>query len=573
VSLPLVVAGESIGALTFADLRHEREWPSLMVDRLRLIAQIVASALARKEADVALRRAHAFEALIAELSTTLAGIPTHTIDRHVDATLHRIGDFLGADRSSVFQAGPKGAFVRTHQWVREGWPPITEREETSAFPWLVDRLSRQRVPVVFARLDDLPAEAARDRESLARHGIKSGIARPLLLGDRAVGALVFVALGAPQRWPPELVDRLRLVSEVVAGALARHRAETELRTALAENEHLRARLEARNRYLQHEIREDHGFAEIVGKSARLRAILRQVDQVATTDVPVLLLGETGTGKELIARAIHARSGRGDQAFITVNCAALPPSLIESELFGHEKGAFTGATQTRVGRFELADGSTLFLDEIGDLEPSLQAKLLRVLQDGDIQRLGSSRTQKVDVRVLAATNRDLDRALRDGRFREDLYYRLSVFPITLPPLRERREDIPLLLWHCIESRQRVLGRAVTEVPPAVMDALVAYDWPGNVRELQNVVDRALILSTGSVLEIDSAFGVGRGGRAGPDRVVSSGTLEDVERAHIVRMLDECGWVLEGHGQAAERLGLRPSTLRHRMKALGIVRPPR
>jgi transcriptional regulator with GAF, ATPase, and Fis domain len=256
----------------------------------------------------------------------------------------------------------------------------------------------------------------------------------------------------------------------------------------------------------------------------------------------------------------------------VNCAALPPSLIESELFGHEKGAFTGATQARQGRFELADGGTLFLDEIGDLEPALQAKLLRTLQGGEIERVGSSRPHKVDVRVIAATNRDLGTAMDEGRFRADLYYRLSVFPIEMPALRERRDDIPLLVWHFIQSRQRELGRLIKDIPKAAMDMLVAYDWPGNVRELQNVIDRALILSTGSTLRIEEALGIGGGARGARGRagaVVEE--LSAAERAHIIAVLDRCGWAIQGPGKAADRLGLRPSTLRNRMRKLGIRRP--
>ena len=364
------------------------------------------------------------------------------------------------------------------------------------------------------------------------------------------------------------MDRLGLVSELVASTLARQRADAELRAALTENEQLRARLEAENRYLQAEVHGQHNVDDIVGRSGALQAVLRKIEQVAGTALPVLLLGETGTGKELVARAIHARSGRGGRPLIAVNCAALPPPLVESELFGHEKGAFTGATHMRPGRFELADGSTLFLDEIGELDPALQAKLLRVLEDGEVQRLGASRSQKVDVRIIAATNQDLDQALREGRFRPDLYYRLSVFPVTLPPLRARREDIPLLVWHFIQARQRTLGRRIAEVPSPVMEALIAYDWPGNIRELQNVIDRALILSPGPALQVDEALGRTRV-VAGPPE--ATGTLEAAERTHILRTLEECRWVLEGPGQAADRLGLRPSTLRSRMQRLRIRRP--
>ena len=568
VVLPLIVGGTTIGALSIGDLRREREWPALTVDRLRLIAQIVANALARHDADLAIRRAYAFEALVAEMATSLAGILSESMDDRIGTTLGWIADFLGADRATVLQGHPPEPLVRTHQWVREGSMRVGGSETSAAFPWSIERVFEARESVVFARLAELPPAAARDREGFDRLGIKSGVVRPLIVNDQVIGALVFGALEAPRQWPPELVDRLGLVSKLVASALARHRAEAELRAALTENEQLRARLEAENRYLQAEVHEEHNIDDIVGRSAALQAVLRKIEQVAGTAVPVLLLGETGTGKELVARAIHARSGRGARPLIAVNCAALPPPLVESELFGHEKGAFTGATHMRPGRFELADGSTLFLDEIGELDPALQAKLLRVLQDGEVQRLGASRSQKVDVRIIAATNQDLDQALREGRFRPDLYYRLSVFPVTLPPLRARREDIPLLVWHFIQTRQRTLGRRIAEVPSPVMEALMAYDWPGNIRELQNVIDRALILSPSPALQVAEALGRTRV-IVGPPQATA--TLEAAERTHILRALEECGWVVEGPGQAADRLGLRPSTLRSRMQRLRIRRP--
>jgi transcriptional regulator with GAF, ATPase, and Fis domain len=346
---------------------------------------------------------------------------------------------------------------------------------------------------------------------------------------------------------------------------------TTLQAALAEHECLRERLEAENAYLKAERYEAPDFGEIVGQSAALRTILKKVRQVADTSAPVLLLGETGTGKDLLARVLHEHGPRRDRPFVAVNCAALPATLIESELFGHEKGAFTGATQAKPGRFELADRGTLLLDEIGDLEPSLQAKLLRVLEDGEIQRLGSTGTRKVDVRIIAATNRDLRREVRGGRFRSDLYYRLAVFPIETVPLRDRREDIPLLVWHFLESRQRALGRTITRIPKTTMGALEAYDWPGNVRELQNVIERALILSRGSTLHLHEALGPIASDRGPTERPPSGDCLEDILRAHIVTVLERCRWIIEGRGQAAECLGLNPSTLRNRMRKLGISRP--
>jgi formate hydrogenlyase transcriptional activator len=311
-----------------------------------------------------------------------------------------------------------------------------------------------------------------------------------------------------------------------------------------------------------------GFDEIVGTSPVLAGVLGKVQQVAGTDVPVLVLGETGTGKELVARALHARSPRRERPLVIVNCAALPATLVESELFGYERGAFTGAAQRTVGRFEAADGGTLFLDEVGELPLESQGKLLRVLQEGEFERLGSAKTSKVNVRVIAATNRDLGREVREGRFRSDLFYRLSVFPIDLPPLRERPEDVPRLVWHFVKRRQAALGRAVTDIPAPLMRAFVAHPWPGNVRELENVVERALILTAGSTLAADPAF-LAAVQDAGPATAPSS-RLVDVERAHIRSVLEECGWKLAGKGNAAERLGLKRSTLQFRMRRLGIER---
>jgi PAS domain S-box-containing protein len=344
--------------------------------------------------------------------------------------------------------------------------------------------------------------------------------------------------------------------------------ERDLRQALDELAGLKARLEVENTYLQEEIQRTHGFDEIVGESDVLRKALDRVLPVAATDATVLILGETGTGKELFARAIHKMSRRKDRALVTVNCAALPATIIESELFGHEKGAFTGAFTRKLGRFEVADGGTIFLDEIGDLQLELQAKLLRVLQQGEFERVGSSITQKVDVRVIAATNRDLRKDAKENRFRADLFYRLSVFPISVPPLRERRADIPLLVWHFIKKLQGRWGKTIQQVPPEVMQSLQAYSWPGNVRELENVIERATILSSGPQLTIDEPPEQNDDGPSGP---TSTQSLEDVERAHILQVLESCGWKISGKGNTADRVGMNASTFRSRMKKLGIRKP--
>jgi PAS domain S-box-containing protein len=332
-----------------------------------------------------------------------------------------------------------------------------------------------------------------------------------------------------------------------------------------------ARLRAQNLYLQEEIKADHNFEEIVGQSLPLVHVLDNVRRVAPTDASVLISGETGTGKELIARAIHFNSKRRDKPLIKVNCAALPAGLVESELFGHEKGAFTGAIARRIGRFELADHGTIFLDEVGEIPLEVQAKLLRVLQEKEFDRVGGKFPISVDVRVIAATNRDLLTAVREKKFREDLYYRLNVFPLRLPPLRERKADIPLLAHFLVKKFAMWIGKSIEQISAEALARLSAYDWPGNVRELENIIERAVILSSGPVLDIEPDVFVPRA--AGPQFAgePSFTSLEGIERAHICKILDETNWIIEGPKGAARALGLHPNTLRSRLKKLGIARP--
>jgi transcriptional regulator with GAF, ATPase, and Fis domain len=344
--------------------------------------------------------------------------------------------------------------------------------------------------------------------------------------------------------------------------------EINLRSALDEVIQLKERLCAENLYLHEQMDRSRCYEEIIGQSSALKQVLELVDRVASTDVNVLLLGETGTGKELFARAIHERSRRADGPLVTVNCAALPSSLIESEMFGHVRGAFTGAVRDATGRFELAEGGTLFLDEVGEIDLELQAKLLRVLEEREFEKIGSGKTIKADVRIVAATNRDLRQEARNGQFRLDLYFRLAVFPLTIPPLRHRTQDIPLLIWHFVTNKSGDLHKKITEISDASLEACLRYDWPGNVRELENVVERALILSPGNELLLDKALILPGAGNSSPP---VSNTMEDVDRAHIARILEDCNWVIKGPGNAADKLGLAPSTLRYRIKKLGIRAP--
>jgi formate hydrogenlyase transcriptional activator len=409
---------------------------------------------------------------------------------------------------------------------------------------------------------DVPHADPTGWEALYAHVEKSGVKRicnaPLVTPH---GVLGFLSLGrlTPAPFTREQLDWVAQIAEQIALALENALAFDEIAS-------LKDRLARENVYLGEEIRGAQHFGEIVGESRPLKRILSQVATVATTDTSVLLLGETGTGKELIARAIHAAGDRRGRALVTVNCATSPAGLLESEWFGHERGAFTGALSQKIGRFELAHQATLFLDEIGDVPLELQSKLLRALQEGEIERLGSPRTIRVDFRLIAATNRELEEMVAKREFRSDLYYRLNVFPIRIPPLRERREDIPLLVRYFAQRFAKRLRRPIESVSRESMEMLCRWPWPGNIRELQNVIERAVILSTGTVLTVPpSEF-------ESPSLPTSSPvTLEDAERDHILRALEQTGWVIGGAGGAAARLGLKRTSLVSTMRRLGIVRP--
>ena len=523
------------------------------------------------------------EGLLVDLSTRFTGIPIERIGEEVERGLRRMVELLGTDRCTLFEFSPDGRTITPlASWARPGIELFTQVPQ-AVVPWYQGQLASGET-IRFAAVDDLPDEAAQDKEYCRRIGLLSNLTVPITVGGQPVCALATGAFRQARDWPDPVVDRVRLIGQILASALHRQRVETELQKAVAElegtREELQARLEeirelkdhveAENVYLRAENRHDQGFDAIVGESRALLGVLAKVSQVAPTSSAVLLLGETGTGKQLLAHAIHDHSPRRSGPFVKVNCAALPPSLIETELFGHEKGAFTGASGPKAGRFELADGGTLFLDEIGELTPEVQVKLLGVLQDGQFERVGSTRTRTVNARIVAATNRDLGRAMAEGRFREDLYYRLSVFPIQVPPLRERREDIPLLVWACINRRQAEIERKIERVPARAMAALMAYAWPGNIRELENVIERALILSTGSTLRLDGDAGCPWPPSGRVVALRAAGRARS--RAHPTR---GGGLWLEDprEGQRRREAGLHPNTLRSRMQKLGITRPAR
>jgi formate hydrogenlyase transcriptional activator len=392
----------------------------------------------------------------------------------------------------------------------------------------------------------------------AEEGFESGCFLPIMRGNRTLGVLHLLDR-KKDAFSEEDEDFLRQVASQVAIALENALEFSELSES-------KERLAEEGLYLRDEIRTEHHFEDILGNSAGLRQVLRQVETVAPNETTVLIQGETGTGKELVARAIHALSVRRDNIFVKLNCAAIPLGLLESELFGHERGAFTGAISRKVGRFEIAHKGTLFLDEVGDIPLELQPKLLRVLQEQEFERLGGTRSIRTDVRLVAATNRDLGRMVEQGTFRADLYYRLNVFPIHIPPLRERRDDIPILVRYFVDKFAKSMNRKINRVPESMMDALVRYAWPGNIRELQNFIERAVILTEGAALKAPLAELRETKSKASP-----VATLKEVERKHVLQVLRDTNWILGGVGGAASRLGIPRTTLIYRMRRLGIDRP--
>jgi formate hydrogenlyase transcriptional activator len=505
---------------------------------------------------------------VRDFAAAAASLDEETLQAFINTMLRELGEALDIDCCALVEVADRPSDGATYSWSRNGAEGGEHVFESPTFASMVDGFAFDRQPLTLQTAADDGDEPAVDemRTFLRQGGVGVALFVPLAAARRTVGWWVFGACADDHVWREPVIEHLEMLADVVSGALQSRRREPR-ETVVAAVPISVARLPIRGRAappIRNAFASNVGIADIVGDSPALMAAMAALEEVADADSSVLLLGETGTGKELFARALHARGPRRTFPLVSVNCAALPPTLIESELFGHQRGAFTGAIAVRQGRFELAHRGTLFLDEIGDLPLELQAKLLRVLQEGGFERVGSSQTQSVDVRIIGATHRDLGRAVADGEFRADLFYRLNVFPIRLPPLRERREDIPALVWSIIHRRQGALRRHITTLPAEAIKTLQQHSWPGNIRELENVVERALIHSTGDTLVLlDRNLETF-------DREPPADTLMSVERSHIEGVLRDCGWRINGMGNAAERLGLHPNTLRFRMKKLGIVR---
>jgi formate hydrogenlyase transcriptional activator len=571
--VPLLTEGRCVGVLSLMAEQAEA-WSGVSPILLEEIAASIAVAVDHCAGYEELGRLRDEQAALLEINRAVA---RHLHRDELFATLAEcLRDLLPSDRFGI-ELPIDGDKLRAHVLSTRNAKsaPVQVEELPSAGTacrwteetrqWLIASSReelRERFPVTF--------------DVMKRESMQSLCAIPLLSSERSLGVLFFMAAreAAFQELRRDLLDQ---VGSAVAVALDHCLAYEEVRD-------LRDRLVCENVYLQEEIRRAHPIEELVGSSSSLLAALRKVDLVATTNTSVLILGETGTGKELIARAIHNRGARRDRPLVKVNCSAISAGLVESELFGHVKGAFTGAVDRRVGRFELADGGTIFLDEVGELPLETQVKLLRVLQEQEFEPVGSNRTVRVNVRVIAATNRDLQEAVRTGRFRPDLFYRLNVFPIEVPPLRERRADIPHLVTFFLSRFSRNLGKRISAVAPETLQHLTAYEWPGNIRELQNVIERAVVLCEGPVLEIDRDLIPlpAATAHASEPAMPSASTeaalavppvelapLEDIERRHIVAALESTAGVIHGPKGAARILKLHPNTLRSRMEKLGIA----
>ena len=557
--------------ITFEGIHRRKDGSTFPVEirlgRLDLNEKKLLLALARditdrREKETELKKQIEFQQLVSQISTEFTGLSGAEFEEAIQNSLAVIGGYFGVDAVRLFRVSPQGDVLKIRlMWQSEHLAPQNEAIEINKmkFPKLAAYYSSGK-HVLFSKFIDSP-KWPQTRKILKFFGTKAGVGVPLESDKSGVDVIAMDCVMREYQWPEGTIDKVEVIGKVLLSAILRREAEAEILNGFSEIRRLKEQLQQENIYLKEEIKGIKNYDTIIGESKALKYVLFRVEQVAPTDTTVLISGETGTGKEVFCNTLHQLSLRKNKPLVKVNCAALSPTLIESELFGHEKGAFTGANEKRIGRFELADGGTILLDEVGELSLEVQAKLLRVLQEGEFERLGSSKTIKVNVRIIAATNRNLEEEVKKKRFRIDLYYRLTTFIITIPPLRDRKEDVPLLVNFLTNKLGKKLNKSVKKVPHTLMRKLVNYSWPGNVRELENVIENALIISNGEVLkaEIPEGFGL---------TTMRKSKLEDLEREHIIKILESVNWQIGGKDGAAERLGLKRTTLNSKMKKLKI-----
>jgi formate hydrogenlyase transcriptional activator len=508
------------------------------------------------------------EKLIVDFSTGFANTPVPEIDGKIDQALKQIVECIDLDRCSFWEVAEEGIevieVIMIHHYAVSGLDNNFNEINYKDFPWVFQQGSAGNY-VCFNRLEDLPEEAAIDRESFRFIGAKSSLIIPYHIGGKPIALMTFANVKKERTFSAGMITRLELIGEIITGAFYRKIMEEKYQKYVMDAQNLDEEIPPGDFPLRQETKDECIYEGIIGNSPVMRLVFSRMEQVAQTDSVVLILGETGTGKGILARAIHELSRRKGKKMVTVNCAALTPNLIESELFGREKGAYTGSTEMQIGRFELADKGTLVLDEITELPLDLQAKLLRAIQEGEFERLGSPRTIKVDVRILALTSRNLKEEVSKGRFRQDLYYRINVFPITMPPLRERHDDIALLAEHFLAEFNRKMQKDIKTIPKHAMTELIKYSWPGNVRELEHIIERAVIVTKGTILHLAEKLD-----DSGSDISEKQFTtnLAEVEKRHILNVLKITNWRIEGSKGAAILLGLHPNTMRGRLQKLGI-----
>jgi PAS domain S-box-containing protein len=565
IAIKLNFDGQTLEMFDIVSIRSNRVWDKDSIERVKFLGQVFTTALSRKQAEEEFKKHAEFEQLVSRISAKFIGLSGVEFEQAIFDSLAVIGQYFKSDSVRLYRLSLQGDVVKIrNMWQEEHLAPQGEMPEIHKvkYPNLAAHYSRGE-SVVFNKFDDSP-QWSEMRKILKFFGTKAGVGVPLEVDSTGVDIFAMDRVQSEHDWPKDIIEQSKAIGKVILSAMRRREAEVDLQDSYNKIKQLKDQLLAENISLREEIKLEHDFEDIIGNNENFKYILHRVEEVSKTGSNVLILGETGTGKELIARAIHAASQRKDKPLIRVNCAALSANMIESEIFGHEKGAFTGAHSKRIGRFELANGATLFLDEIAELPMELQAKLLRVLEEGEFERLGSSKTIKVDVRIITSTNRDLNRAVNEGRFRQDLFFRLDVYSITIPPLRQRLEDIPLLVRHFVNFYNKKLSKEIEHISQLTISMLKSYSWPGNIRELKNIIERSVIDSKGNQLQIQLP-------NIKTSLDIEKQTLEEIERKHITEILESTNWKIGGERGAAKILGLPRTTLQTKIKKLGITHP--